>query len=285
MFPTFKYIDKTHLNLLKSYQVINMKKVTAMYDNSQELYICGYGYEKNSEIARWGKGTRELYFLHYVLSGSGFFNGNIVKEGEGFYISPNLIHEYYSSKENPWTYFWVALNGEKAGEICKKHIAINENGIFEYPAKSALQNIIALIFENKDVIGHVKALGYFYLLLSLQDNQKCNAPNFYVENAKSYMRNNYSQNISVKEIADILSISDRYLYNLFVKYEKVSPKQYLNDLKIQRACWLLKTTNHTISEVALSVGYADIFAFSKFFSVKTGMSPSEYRRDAKAQYS
>lgn len=256
-----------------------MKKVSIMYDNSQELYICGYGYENNSEIARWGKGTRDLYFLHYVLSGSGFFNGKAVKEGEGFYISPDLVHEYYSSKENSWSYFWVALNGDKAEDICKKHIRINEDGIFEYSSKIEIQNIIYFIFENSDFLSHAKALGYFYLLLSQHENQKCNAPNFYVENAKNYMNQNYYQNISVKEVADTLSISDRYLYNLFVRYEGISPKQYLSDIKIKRACRLLKTTNQTISEVALSVGYSDIFAFSKFFSTKNGMSPTEYRKN------
>jgi len=258
---------------------MKMEKIPVIYDESLEICICSYGREDNWEIARWGKGTRDLYFLHYVLDGEGFFNGKKVKAGEGFYITPELTHEYFPAEEKPWRYFWVAFKGDKAEEICKKHIKINPYGIFEFPSRRAVTDIIDMIFEEKECLSNTKAVGYFYLLLSAQENRLNNNPNLYVENAKNYIDANYSQNPTVTEIADVLSISDRYLYNLFIKYECISPKQYLNDVKIKRASRLLKMTNQTISEIALSVGYDDIFAFSKFFKKNTGLSPTEYRKN------
>lgn len=82
----------------------------------------------------------------------------------------------------------------------------------------------------------------------------------------------------VIDIAKNMGISDRYLYNLFIKYVGISPKEYINNAKIEYAEKLLKNSRSSIAEIATSVGYEDALAFSRFFSKKKGVSPSEYRK-------
>ena len=106
-----------------------MKRIFALYDTEESVYVCGFGMEDISENARWGKGSRDVFLLHYVLEGEGYFNSHKVKAGEGFFITPQMLHEYHSSTEAPWRYFWVVLNGPGAVEICKNHININTNNI------------------------------------------------------------------------------------------------------------------------------------------------------------
>ena len=104
------------------------------------------------------------------------------------------------------------------------------------------------------------------------------SPNRYVSEAKKYMEENLYRSLTVKEVSDRLFISDRYLYNLFVLHEKISPKKYLNDLRIKKAKALLKQKKATVTEVAVSVGFSDVLTFSRFFKTHTGKSPTEYTK-------
>lgn len=246
----------------------------------EDFYIVGYGHSSPPDPCRWGKGVRDLYFLHYVLNGEGIFNGTPVKQGEGFYISANMVQEYYPSENNPWGYFWITFNGNRADEICKKHIQIDENGIFKFPLNRSIQALMNRIFDEDTPMNAAKALGYFYMLMAEQEVSAPHKGNMYVENAKNYIRINYSQNPMITEIAQALNIDDRYLYNLFMRYEGLSPKKYLNQIKLRRACELLERTDAPIAEVAASVGFSDSFSFSKFFTKHMHLSPTAYRKHA-----
>ncbi len=255
-----------------------VKLITVSYNPSDSLYINSWGSEDISQNAHWGRGCRNVFILHYILSGEGFFNGNKVKEGEGFLITPQSMHEYHSSQDKPWKYFWVTFSGDLAKEICIKHIETDKNGRFEYSFKEKLLKLADGILSEESPLSGVKALGYFFLLMSYHGEKCEGSSNRYISEAKKYMQINFHRNLSITEVAKFLSISDRYLYNLFVKHDRISPKEYLNNLKIKHAELMLKNSSCSVSEVAVSVGFSDVLTFSRFFSKKTGMSPTEYRK-------
>lgn len=256
-----------------------MTKSVSVLDTNKELSVLAFGQEDDFRKARWGKGQRDTYIIHYVLKGEGYFNGNKVKAGQGFLIHPGRVHEYHSSNKNPWNYFWVIFKGEKANEICKKHINYSKvNGIFEYNFKPELLNVADSIFENGASISGIKALGYFFLILSHHEASGISAGNKYVEEAKKFMKIHFPHKITVMQVAEALNISDRYLYNLFVNQEGIPPKKYLSRLKINRACDMLKNSSCSVSEVAVSVGFDDVLTFSRFFSKNMGISPTAYRK-------
>jgi AraC-like DNA-binding protein len=95
------------------------------------------------------------------------------------------------------------------------------------------------------------------------------------------MRLHFHEPLSITDIARTMNISDRYLYNLFVKEEGLSPKQHLNGLRVARAVKMLKWTDATISEIAVSVGVPDVLTFSRFFKNIVGVSPSAFRADSR----
>ena len=105
--------------------------------------------------------------------------------------------------------------------------------------------------------------------------------NSYVDSAKEFIRLNFYRNVSVKEVADHVGLSDRYLYNLFIKHIGKSPKEYLTELKIEKAKRLLITSNYSVSEIAVSCGFGDVLSFSKYFSKKVGVSPTAYKNRKK----
>ena len=70
--------------------------------------------------------------------------------------------------------------------------------------------------------------------------------NKYIIEAKKYMEQNYYRRVSIYEVADMLHISDRYLYNLFVKYEHITPKEFMDSEKISATKKLLKNTDMSV---------------------------------------
>lgn len=260
-----------------------MRTVSAVYDKNDSIYISAYGHEENSADAHWGKGSRDVTILHYVLSGEGYFNGVRVSAGEGFFISANMVHEYYSSTDKPWTYFWVISGGKRADEICRKFVLTDENNIFTYNFKDRLLDFADSIFREKDTLRPAKAMGYFLLLMSMHEtNQPTNA-NKYVTEAKQFMKLNFHRNITICEIANMLNISDRYLYNLFIEHEGTAPKKYLNKLRLDRACIMLREGKYSITEIAVSIGFGDVLTFSRFFKKSIGILPSEYKKNLPKQ--
>ena len=57
----------------------------------------------------------------------------------------------------------------------------------------------------------------------------------------------------------------------------LNTKEYINKVKLRYAENLLQNSNNSIIEIAASVGFDDVLSFSRFFSKKKGISPSNYR--------
>ena len=245
------------------------------------LNVLSFGYSANPDKTKWGRGSRNSCIIHYVIEGYGYFNGQPVRKDQGFVIYPNQIVEYRGSTRDPWKYFWVICDGDMCERICKKHIS-ERAGIFDFPFRSRIMFLLESMFSSAVPLNQPEALSAFFYLLSMHGSRVHSHSNRYVEQAKSYMNLNFHRNITVVEVAASLNISDRYLYNLFIRQEGISPKQYLTELRLINAKRFLRETEHSISEIAISIGFPDVLSFSKFFKSHIGVSPSDFRKLEKA---
>ena len=72
--------------------------------------------------------------------------------------------------------------------------------------------------------------------------------------------------------------SKNYVLRVFRKEYGNSPIQYLNEVKLKRAMYLLETTSRPTGEIAAACGYADYPYFYKRFVEKTGLAPRKWRK-------
>ena len=100
----------------------------------------------------------------------------------------------------------------------------------------------------------------------------------YTNRAIGLIEQHYSGNITVQSIADTLNIDRSYFSNFFKKETGLSPKQYLINHRLSKALELLDKGKYTVSVVSASVGFSDLFTFSRCFKKHYGVSPSEYKR-------
>lgn len=96
--------------------------------------------------------------------------------------------------------------------------------------------------------------------------------------AVDYIRDNIrNPELSIQGMANAVGFSEVHFRKLFKKSYGISPKQYLQNLRLDMAKNLLETGNVSISNIATECGYSSIYYFSKLFKEKTGYSPYAYR--------
>ncbi len=88
--------------------------------------------------------------------------------------------------------------------------------------------------------------------------------------------------IPMENLAELCGISYSYFKKIFVKKYSVSPKKYIINLKINNACELLKTQNHTVSQISQMCGFSDIYFFSRQFKTYMGITPTEFQKKYKS---
>ena len=82
-------------------------------------------------------------------------------------------------------------------------------------------------------------------------------------------------------IAGALDISEVYLRKLFITHLNTTPKQYILDLRIQKAKSLLTDTPLTVTAISENCGFSSIYHFSREFKKKNGITPSQYAENHK----
>lgn len=97
------------------------------------------------------------------------------------------------------------------------------------------------------------------------------------------IHNTYGRNLTAEQLARSLYISVSKLNQLFHDKFNMSVKEYINDVRMERARFLLERTDKRIYEIASEVGFQDIDYFSQAFKKKTGCAPSQYRKDMQVQ--
>ena len=97
---------------------------------------------------------------------------------------------------------------------------------------------------------------------------------------RRYLEDNYMFDISLDSVGEILHISPAYLSAQFKKYQKMNFLDCLTELRINAAKELLNDPFRSSAEVASMVGYEDASYFARAFKKRTGMTPTQYRRQA-----
>jgi len=249
-----------------------------VYQEDDPLFISSFGIERDGLDAFWGPGRRDEGIIHYVLSGKGYFNGHLVKENQGFFIEPNSFCEYFPDQSDPWNYFWMNCSPEFAMQYAKGSVRIDENGIFSYDFHGQLLGIIDRIMSGTHTISSVEALGYAFSILAMHvPAQSISRGGQYVRQAKSYIESSIGKNLTVRDVAEAVNIHDRYLYNLFVQIEGISPKEYIVQRKLETAEDLLAHTDLPVCEIGQAAGFSDVYSFSRLFKRKRGIPPTVFR--------
>ena len=230
-----------------------------------------FGYEDCDKSHSFGPAVRTHWLIHFVVSGFGFFRiGDKeyrVKPGEMFVIPPYVETYYEADSVNPWSYIWIGFtaDGKLPKELSDTIVCPEAESIFVSMKKCADYSLGRSAYL-------AARLWDLFALLSEDENHKYS----YVEKALEFIHSNYMHDITVEKIAQYLNLDRTYFSVIFKKEIGQSPKQYLVDYRMNIAAALIIKRQIGISVVANSVGYSDLYTFSKMFKRHFGVSPSNY---------
>ena len=97
----------------------------------------------------------------------------------------------------------------------------------------------------------------------------------------AYMREHYTEELKLSEVASTFGYSAEYLSRMFKKYARINFKTYLQDIRMVYAYRELVNTDKTISQIAMDNGFPNSRAFSKEFQRRYGVLPSAVKRKTK----
>lgn len=89
------------------------------------------------------------------------------------------------------------------------------------------------------------------------------------------------ENLKIEELAEAVNLGRTVFYGKIKSLVGVSPSDFLRHIRMQRAAELIAKSKMNFSQIAFNVGFSDPKYFTKCFKKETGMTPSEYRNDAR----
>jgi len=240
------------------------------------------------------KGCRQ-FILIYCLSGEGWVEvrgiRTAVNKNQLFVIEPNTACSYGANDRNPWTNYWIHFTGANASAyspVLNQIIKIppSNNSRLEERLilfEEMLQNLKDCFVPDKVVYANIclkqflSSIKYLEVYRSVKKDNEHDVINEVI----SYMRAHLNVTISAVELAQHSNYSYANLYRLFKKNIGSSPHDYFIHLKMERAIKYLLTTNLKVKEIGLKLGYEDPYYFSRMFTNHVGLSPANYRKEAK----
>lgn len=98
-----------------------------------------------------------------------------------------------------------------------------------------------------------------------------------IARAVEFIDRHYAEDISLAQIIQVSGLSSAQFHRLFRRYIRFRPLWYLRNVRLNHAAVLLRTTDRSITDIAMAVGFNDSNYFARAFRVAMGMSPRAYR--------
>ena len=281
-----------------------LKPEFEIVDKGETIRYLEHGWP--TPLCRWH--AHEEYELHLVLRTSGkVFVGDYVGQfipGSLFLTGPNLPHNWVteesSNKSVPLRDMLIQFNHQtmtKAFEVFPELIELNHlldaarSGI-EFKnydtdhAKSCLESI-------RESRGMKRLMHFLHFLQELNDwKQKVSLsltklnPSLSsisqdrINDVVNYVIENYKNNISLSEAAEIINMSESSFSRYFMKTTGNRFSEFVSRIRLGRACVMLYETDDQIATIAFASGYNNLANFNRQFIKLKGMTPREYRQTA-----
>lgn len=236
--------------------------------------VCGW--EDCEPFHKYGPTVRNYWLFHYIVDGEGIFRKGDREyhlcASQMFMIRPGELTYYEASGEKPWKYIWIGFECNAAiSKMLTEPVITLPQGKLLFEALQRAEEMSA----GKEAYLCAKIWELLYLISFGQ--KKAGRKELYIQQAKNFIESEYMMGITVGEVAARLGLDRSYFSNLFRASQGKTPQQYLNEVRMRQAAAQLVELGYSVTETAASVGYADVFAFSRTFKKFYGISPSEYR--------
>lgn len=209
-----------------------------------------------------------------------------IKQGDFFLVFPNQVHSY-SKSDTSGDYFKIILHPKKLGEYSSVFSnAVPKNALYHYNSSNTQDKIILPMllsawrdYKQNETFSIVMSQITVVLgkLLNCYSMEKSPSNDTTISKIVQYCNKNYSEMISINDICEHLNISRSCVSHLFHDKLSIGFCDYINALRLNDAEYLLRSTNDSVTAIALNSGFYTVRTFNRVFFKKHGISPTAYR--------
>jgi AraC-like DNA-binding protein len=289
----------------------NFQKYFAPYEENKEwgVKIITVGYSKtlpknsypsiehpSNHYFTWNSGRiLDGYYLVYISSGEGIFetaeNSPIkIVSGMCLFLTPNVWHRYKPDDKLGWDEYWIGFKGSYPDYLMKNDFFEHFKQFVEIGFNESIIKLFHQLIETSSNTkpGYLQILsgitmhllGFINYLSLIKETDEYPTIKM-ITRAKFIIEELLETKVDMKKIAKQLHMGYSKFRKTFKEHTKLSPNQYLLNLRLNKAKLLLKSSEINISNISYLSGFESVFYFSEIFKKKTGLSPSQYRMNSK----
>lgn len=243
------------------------------------------------------RSNKDSYLFFYTLSGAG-----LVEQGpsrielgprQALLLNCRTPQSYCTApRAGQWHHYWVHFDGPGVQAMEPLLIPAGRLQPVELPPEKALDALRGILAQlPQETTGSVVETGLqIHQLLAGMLTAQCagrqltaSSNQMLVQRMVEYLREHYSEDLSLDELVAMLPISKTYFLRLFQRVMGTTPYNFLLCHRITQAKELLVLTDLPVGEVSRRVGFNSESNFSTRFAAMTWQSPSQYRKSALKQ--
>ncbi|WP_020617863.1 AraC family transcriptional regulator [Paenibacillus daejeonensis] len=234
----------------------------------------------------------ECYSVHCVQEGKvelDYEGGRIeLSKGDLFCLFPNRSYQYRMIQaERPLEMSWLAIDGDRAGRLLALAGLSAEvpfrRGALTPLVDASVGSIISRLEQiqrwHPSSALELQGLlhGVFANLLQEEPADETELAGW-IRKCEEYMMLHACEGITVRQVADFAGVHRSYFTQVFTSQTGVSPIKFLQKIRMDKAMGLLLTTDASVTEIGLSLGYANLYAFTRAFKMYFHQSPRALRQ-------
>lgn len=258
-------------------------------DSSNYITVNSAGYYRfdNKHQIRHREKGRNDYLLVYIHSGQAVIKIDSVvhhlEKGHLFLFHPGEEQYYGQLQQCHIENHWLHFTGYGIAEVLKS-LDLYDKRIYACGVHHEIMGIIKQIMNetHKKRAGYETACASLLLELLVYISRTITAPKDHqspLHNSLSYIHNHYNQqSLTTGDLAQRCGFSVNHYINLFQRLTGLTPKQYLIQIRLEKAQELLLRTDMNIRQVSRFIGFADPLYFSRLFKTHYGLSPKLWQK-------
>lgn len=226
--------------------------------------------------------------ITHILSGSFTYvkDGKHItaRKGDTVILDCYKPHEYYT--DDSFESIWIHISGANSTDIFNE-IESTEGNLIKCKDIQHLRKLLFRVFDSMKGETPTTELNYsldiykiFTELLNPQSAKTKGEISYEdsVHKVKEYTAENLNENLTIKDLAKSVNMSSSHFSRVFKQQTGFSPYDYILISRLNRAKYLLQTTNMTIASVAYEVGFNSESNFIYYFTENEGISPGKFRK-------
>lgn len=253
------------------------------------VYVKKFVHHNSQGRIHWHEALEVLYFVQGRAVTSCNLQEYEAKKGTIFLINGNELHTGIVSQFDS-VFYCFQFDPVFFHNMIGNEYVVFENLIQDETCVQLLDKLIEVYTQPrsiKNIIEYKKIAYEFFGVLTERHAKSVLDEEHYKKQFKKldtfhhiidYIEKNYTENMSVTELAAQFNMSASYFAHFFKQYAAKSVIEYVNETRIQHAKILLEKEELPVSAIALRVGFSDINYFSRKFKAVTGTTPMAYKK-------